>query len=69
MPTLVVGDLVKWVGFPGASLPPEITGPVEYGLVCKLYRDNSGNTRVDVHWGDGTIGHSLYANTIEVVRR
>ena len=62
-----VGSLVKWIGFPGATLPPDLTGPSEYGIVVKLWKDHSGNTRADVHWGDGRYGYLLYINTIEVV--
>ncbi len=65
-----VGDLVHWIGFPGAS--PEgvkITGPsAKFGLIIEVYSPYSGGgTRVDVAWSDGSFGTKLYPQTIEVV--
>ena len=59
-----VGDLVKWIGWENQRVIPSATGVIlkiiwsgVYGLVM----------RVDVAWGDGTIGQALYSNTIEVI--
>ena len=52
-----LGDLVKWIGFPGATIPIE----EKYGIVIKKTRDPvlhpASNKRVDVLWADGTIGN------------
>ena len=59
------GDLVKWIGFPGATVKPE----EKYGIIIsKMYMHNPGNTdRINVLWGGGTIGKRLYQETVEVV--
>ena len=59
------GDLVKWVGFPGATIPLE----EKYGIVIKkVYTHLPENSdRLNVLWGDGTIGRNLYQETIEVI--
>lgn len=63
-----VGDLVRWIGFPGASPKGvEITGPVDHvGIVIRVYRIQ-GTTRVNVAWGDNTIGTMIYPATVEIV--
>ena len=62
-----LGDLVKWIGFPGATIPIE----EKYGIVIKKTRDPvlhpASNKRFDVLWADGTIGSKLYQETIEVI--
>ena len=62
-----LGDLVKWIGFPGSTIPIE----EKYGIVIKKTCDPvlhpASNKRVDVLWADGTIGNKLYQETIEVV--
>ena len=64
-----VGDLVKWIGFPGASIPPSKTGPTSVGIIVKITKDLwCDNTRVDVQWGDGSFGNRLYIETIEVLQ-
>ena len=65
-----VGDLVKWIGFPGATVPPETTGPSEVGIIIDIYvlgKPNSGDQRIDVMWGGGYVGKMLYPQTIEVL--
>ena len=62
-----VGDLVKWVGFPGASQPPEKTGPSTPGIVLEVSIDMSGNKRATVLWPDQTIGRNLYEQTLETI--
>jgi len=62
-----VGDLVKWIGFPGASRPPEKTGPLAPGIVLEITIDMSGNKRIAVLWPDQTIGKNLYEQTLESV--
>ncbi len=64
------GDLVKWIGFPGAS----IEEPEKIGIIIFARRflnswdvDGSHESRYDVAWGDGSIGSNLYEQTIEVV--
>ena len=61
-----VGDLVKWIGFPGATLSPELTGPKATGMIVRIDHDGFGQQeRVDVAWGDGTMGNWLYPETID----
>ena len=64
-----MGDVVKWIGFPGASLPPEKTGPSCVGIVVTLHHFGikGDDVRADVSWGDGSFGNMLYPQTIEVV--
>ena len=59
------GDLVKWVGFPGATIEPA----EKYGIIIsKMYMHNPGNTdRINVLWGCGKIGKHLYQETVEVI--
>jgi|TARA_R110000823_G_C15951164_1_gene501768 hypothetical protein len=60
------GDLVKWIGFPGASTKPA----TKYGIVIKTIRSRVfGDTeqRIDVLWGDGRIGRRLYQETMELI--
>lgn len=66
-----VGDLVKWIGFPGAC-PKGIkaTGPDSVGIVVQVYNiaNQLGHAhRVDVMWCDGSRGNKLYPQTVEVV--
>ena len=64
-----VGDIVKWIGFPGAS-PGGVraTGPSCTDIVVKIHEGGWSKYRIDVQWGDGTFGSMLYPQTIEVVR-
>ena len=62
-----VGDLVKWIGFPGASLSAELTGPKEFGIIISIDEFSAQDTRINVAWGDGSFGCLLYPGTIEVV--
>ena len=63
-----IGDLVKWIGFPGATLGPELTGPKVFGIIVSMEQDTlNDNSRINVAWGDGTFGWMLYPGTIEVV--
>ncbi len=59
------GDLVKWIGFPGATAKPE----EKYGIIIKkIYTHlQESSDRINVLWGGGTIGRSLYQETVEVV--
>ncbi len=65
-----VGDLVKWIGFPGASQPPDQTGPRATGIIIEVSQigipENPG-LRITVAWGGGSIGNRLYPQTIEVI--
>ena len=60
-----LGDLVKWVGFPGATAQPE----EKYGIIIKkIYTHLSESSdRLNVLWGGGTIGRGLYQETVEVI--
>ena len=68
-----VGDIVRWIGFPGASPKGvKITGPRSTGIIVKIYSrcedDDTmyvGGTRIDVAWADGVIGDKLYPQTLE----
>ena len=63
-----VGDLVRWIGFPGATLGPELSGPSAAGMIVRVFGEGySDQERIDVAWGDGTIGTWLYPETIEVI--
>ncbi len=64
-----VGDLVKWIGYPGATLHPSKTGPKEVGMIVKIWVSeyNDHDKRVDVMWGGGRLGKGLYPQTIEVI--
>ena len=64
-----VGDIVKWIGFPGASAGGvRATGPDCTGIIVKIHEGGWSKYRIDVQWGDGTFGSMLYSQTIEVVR-
>ena len=59
-----LGDLVKWIGFPGATIPIE----EKYGIVIKkIHTHPASSDRLNVLWGDGTIGRNIYQETIEVI--
>ena len=60
-----VGDLVRWIGFPGSTLAKR-TGPTSIGMVIRVVC-LPGNERVDVMWGDGSKGNLLYPGTLEVI--
>jgi len=65
---LKVGDIVRWVGFPGAS--PEgvrITGPRCVGIIIHIHETGWLNYRIDVAWADDTLGNLLYPQTLEVI--
>ena len=63
-----VGDLVKWIGYPGAShVENLITGPITAGIIIAKYQGSFELYRYDVAWGDGSIGSMLYEETIEVI--
>ena len=59
------GDLVKWIGFPGATIQPE----EKYGIIIKKIYTHPAETsdRINVLWSDGKIGKSLYQETVEVI--
>ena len=58
------GDLVKWIGFPGATVQHE----EKYGIIIKKIRTHPvSSDRINVLWGGGTIGTNLYQETVEVV--
>ena len=66
-----VGDLVRWVGFPGACEEGvKITSPgADVGLVISVTNATRYSTpRVDVLWGNGKVGRALYSETVAVVR-
>ncbi len=64
-----VGDIVKWIGFPGADARGvRLTGPDCTGIVLKIYESGVYKFRVDVQWADGSFGSQLYPETIEVMR-
>jgi len=67
-----VGDLVKWIGFPGATTSPEKTGPTALGIIIAINKTKilmHTAEKIDVAWGDGTIGRNLYPGTITVINK
>jgi len=66
-----VGDLVRWIGFPGADAKGvRATGPNSIGIIVQVYNVSNqlGRAhRVDVMWADGSKGDKLYPQTVEVV--
>jgi hypothetical protein len=64
------GDLVKWIGYPGASIRPNQSGPPGIGLIVKVWRSSydDHDLRIDVLWGGGKRGKGLYPQTVEVIR-
>ena len=62
-----IGDLVKWIGYPGSSTPPEISGPSECGIIVDVYLV-AGYKRYTIAWGDGTLADRVYPQTIEVIK-
>ena len=64
-----VGDLVRWIGFPGATVRPETTGPTGVGLIVNIWVSdyNDHDKRIDVMWGPGNIGKGIYPQTVEVI--
>ena len=65
-----LGDLVKWIGFPGSTILVE----EKYGIIIKkipakkeFCHWGSDNIRFDVLWSNGRIGKMLYSETVEVV--
>ena len=62
-----VGDVVKWIGFPGATMAPKFSGPSTIGIVVEVICYRPRGLRVSVSWGDGTMGENLYAETLEVI--
>ena len=69
-----VGDLVRWIGFPGASSPDNILGKGQGIVIIVAQRPDHivwphdvDSARFDVLWKDGTIGHNLYAETMEKI--
>ena len=65
-----VGDLVRWIGYPGATSPVNSLGGGEgIGIVLEVgIRTPMTPKRYDVLWSDGSIGRNLYAQTIEEVK-
>ena len=74
--SIKVGDLVKWIGLPGAD-PGGVkaTGPGSpaTGIVVRLIEDplvkndSSNGYRIDVLWDSGKIGTRLYPQSVEVI--
>ena len=62
-----IGDLVRWIGYPGSSLDPSVTGPDSIGLVIEIVKIDSIQ-RCKIIWGDGTVGKRLYPQTLEVIK-
>ena len=61
------GNLVKWIGFPGASRKPEEM----YGVILSIVVFNKSKyneqKRLNILWGGGNIGKMIYPETIEVI--
>ena len=63
-----VGDIVKWIGFPGADHHGvAVTGPSCTGIIVRIYEAGVYKFKVDVQWADHTFGDCLYPQTIEVI--
>ena len=63
-----VGDIVQWIGFPGATAEGvKITDPGGTGIIVQIYETGVYKFRIDVLWRDGTFGNFLYPQTLEVI--
>ena len=64
-----VGDLVRWIGFPGATVHPNTSGPTSIGMIVNVWNStyNDYDKRIDVLWGEGKVGRGLYPQTLEVI--
>tara|TARA_A100001011_G_C13944763_1_gene688663 strand:+ start:266 stop:469 length:204 start_codon:yes stop_codon:yes gene_type:complete len=60
-----VGDLVRWIGFPGASPPDGRSDVVGVGIIVKVRRIGLED-RYDVSWSDGSLGTRVYAQCLEL---
>ena len=64
------GDLVKWIGFPGAGhyvngLLREPSDVV--GVIIKIHNSEEVDSWVDIAWANGTFGDMLYPQTVKVI--
>ena len=61
------GDLVRWVGFP--DLPAGRPKVVIIGMITRVYSlgGKYPDKRIDVMWGPGSWGKSLYPSTVVVI--
>ena len=64
-----VGDVVKWIGYPGATLGMARKSPYwgNVGIIVDRRGTLYSGGRVDVAWSDGTFGQNLYTETLEVI--
>lgn len=61
------GDLVRWIGFPGASSPKGVLAKGKgVGIIVSRNRIG-GSERFDVSWHDGQIGTNIYPQCLEVL--
>ena len=65
-----VGNLVKWIGFPGSKKnKSQISEDAKFGIIVRIWKVPNlwSKKRVDVSWGDGTFGTRLWSKTLEVI--
>ena len=63
-----LGDLVRWIGFPGASpnFDEKHAEAIGVGLIVKV-RQIGGSDRFDVVWSDGSLGTRIYPQCLELL--
>ena len=64
------GDLVRWIGYPGANVDPRMTGPSGIGIIIATHEAEKvfyKEPSYTVAWSDGTIGTNLHPITLERV--
>ncbi|MDB4337621.1 hypothetical protein OAA09_01225 [bacterium] len=69
---MTIGDLVKWIGFPGANPGGVVlTGPSVTGIIVEKWvmPASAGVYLYDVVWADGTLGNRLYPQCLQVVNK
>ena len=66
----MVGDIVRWVGFPDADQAQQKKCSRDIGIIVAITKRKilmRTDLRVDVVWADGSFGNALYPGTIEVI--
>ena len=63
-----VGDVVMFVGFPGARVArTDRLGLNPIGIILHVHKYLEFESRYDILWPDGSVGKRLYEETIELI--